>query len=311
MSHSSHEVPVELTVVMCVYNGAATIEAQLDALAQQVVDFAWEVVVSDNGSTDRTRSLVETRTKGFPAPLRVVDSGARRGLPGARNLGVIASRGRLIAFCDCDDVVGPNWLQGAFDGLQSFDLAGGPTRRLDDPFREDSAFVSATGTYPSQLGLAIRGCNFGVTRRTYFGCGGFDEALPAYGMDDIEFSYRAARSGACVGSAPGMLLYFRETENARDQLRKMYRSAMAELLVWYRFPEDFAERLPLRNLMRELALFVPEHIALARRGELPAPRALVRELVNRVGRVAAHVAWVRDGEVPQPRLLDPSDDRPS
>ena len=51
----------------------------------------WEVIVSDNGSTDETRRIVE-RFHGR--------------LPGLR----IVAKGEALLFCDADDEVGPGWL---------------------------------------------------------------------------------------------------------------------------------------------------------------------------------------------------------
>ena len=66
--------PGLVSVVVPVRNGAATIALQFEALADQDYDGPWEVVVSDNGSTDATRSVVDEWSAKLPG-LRVVDSG--------------------------------------------------------------------------------------------------------------------------------------------------------------------------------------------------------------------------------------------
>jgi len=94
-----------VSVVIPALNVADTIGDQLDALAHQTYAGAWEVVVSDNGSTDATRERVEVWRDRLPH-LRIVDSSRRRGVSPARNVGVEAARGDLVLICDGDDVVG-------------------------------------------------------------------------------------------------------------------------------------------------------------------------------------------------------------
>ena len=79
---------VQLSVVVAAYNAAATIEAQLTALVDQEWSQAWEVIVADNGSTDRTAAVVSSFAQAHPATLvRVIDASQQRGPAFARNAG--------------------------------------------------------------------------------------------------------------------------------------------------------------------------------------------------------------------------------
>lgn len=66
--------PFDLSVVICVLNGAHVIGEQLNALREQEADIRWEVVVADNGSTDDTLGVVTGAAEDFPVPLRLVDA---------------------------------------------------------------------------------------------------------------------------------------------------------------------------------------------------------------------------------------------
>ena len=95
---------VPLTVVVPTYNRAGYVRECLTALARSGVP-GLEVIVADDGSTDDTAAVV-----------REVDPTARylwqpnTGTPAtARNAGFAESRGRYVAFLDCDDA----WLPGA------------------------------------------------------------------------------------------------------------------------------------------------------------------------------------------------------
>ncbi len=67
-----------ISIVIPCYNAAETIGAQLQAVAEQQWHRPWEVIVSDNGSTDNSIDIAE-RFKGQLPSLRVVDASDRRG----------------------------------------------------------------------------------------------------------------------------------------------------------------------------------------------------------------------------------------
>lgn len=100
----SHVSPRVTGLVPC-YNGEATLARALDsALSQRFTDF--EVVVVNDGSTDRSSEIAHRRAAADPR-IRVIDQ-PNAGLPAARNAAIAASRGRYLALLDADDI----WLPG-------------------------------------------------------------------------------------------------------------------------------------------------------------------------------------------------------
>src|SRR5262245_29795227 len=100
---------MKLSVVVPCLNAEATLGAQLAALSRQSWPDGWEVIVADNGSTDRSREIVESYRGRLPR-LNLVDASDRRGHAHARNLGAAAATGDALLFCDADDEVAPGWL---------------------------------------------------------------------------------------------------------------------------------------------------------------------------------------------------------
>ncbi|HUY27673.1 MAG TPA: glycosyltransferase [Candidatus Binataceae bacterium] len=94
-----------VTVIVPVYNGAATVAAALDSiLAQSFTDF--EIVAVDDGSNDDSLAVLERYR-----PRITVLSERNRGPSAARNLGVRNSSGEYLGFLDADDLWLPEFLE--------------------------------------------------------------------------------------------------------------------------------------------------------------------------------------------------------
>lgn len=94
------------SVVVLSYNSEHTIRRCLASLVEQQTSLPFEVIVVDS-SLDSTPKIVERE---FPAVTLIHRD--RRALPGeARNIGIQAARGEIIAFLASDCVADPNWLE--------------------------------------------------------------------------------------------------------------------------------------------------------------------------------------------------------
>lgn len=107
------EMPTGVTVLICTYNGAATIAETLACLARQQVPAGvdWEVILVDNASTDGTaeRAQEQWDDLGAPVPLRVLRE-PRPGKQHAVEVGVRAVRYRYACIVDDDNRLLPNYL---------------------------------------------------------------------------------------------------------------------------------------------------------------------------------------------------------
>src|SRR5690242_18447539 len=103
--------PCSVSVILSTYNRAAQLGPALDhLLAQGRSAPSHEVIVVDNNSTDTTRQVVEARVARAGGHLRYVFE-SKQGLSYARNAGILAARGDIIAFTDDDVRVSPEWVQ--------------------------------------------------------------------------------------------------------------------------------------------------------------------------------------------------------
>jgi glycosyltransferase involved in cell wall biosynthesis len=93
-----------VSVVVPVRDGESTIGDCLDSiLATDYPTDRREVLVVDNGSSDGTATLIQSR------PVRYLRE-QKRGVSNARNRGIAESRGEILAFVDADCLVEPQWL---------------------------------------------------------------------------------------------------------------------------------------------------------------------------------------------------------
>ncbi len=93
-----------VSVIIPVYNGAATLRACLASVLAQAYP-SFEVIVVDNNSTDTTADII----KSFGDQVRSVFL-AKRGRGNARNAGIAAAHGDSIVFTDCDCIASSDWL---------------------------------------------------------------------------------------------------------------------------------------------------------------------------------------------------------
>jgi glycosyltransferase involved in cell wall biosynthesis len=108
---------IKLSICVSTYNQALCIEECLNSILLQVVDFKYEVVVSDDCSTDGTGEIVDKYSKLFPEIIRNVSS-IKNGGPFKNYLNVHqAARGQYVAHMDGDDVALPSKLQVQVDFL--------------------------------------------------------------------------------------------------------------------------------------------------------------------------------------------------
>ena len=91
-----------VTVIMPSYNAERFIGEAIDSVIGQTVE-DWELIVIDDGSTDRTLELLE-EYRCRDERIRLVSQETNRGPAHARNVGLSQARGAFVAFIDSDDV---------------------------------------------------------------------------------------------------------------------------------------------------------------------------------------------------------------
>lgn len=158
---------VVLTVVIAARDAASTIAATLDGLERQDDAPPFEVVVVDNGSRDDTPTIVE----GHPVRARLIRRARGAGPGAARNDGVAAAKGGIIAFTDADCAPTPRWLAEGAAAMQGADIVQGAVRPMPGsdvgPFDRTLAVGREYGLYET--------ANLFVHRSWFERTGGFTD----------------------------------------------------------------------------------------------------------------------------------------
>lgn len=235
---------IGLSVVIPYYRAPDTISDQLEALTKQTSSGSWEVVISDNESSAELATAVR-RYEGRLPRLEIVDSSDRRGEAHARNVGVKAAKGEIIAFCDADDVVGEGWLAAMEEALLEHDFVGARVefKKLNPPWaaRVFENHAQQWGlqqeTYPPFLSYAGGG-TLGFHRLVHESVGGFDESWPV--LTDKDFCFRAQLAGIELHFVPDAVIHYR----CRPTLRRLLKQARSfaeynvQLYKRYRAPSS-------------------------------------------------------------------------
>ncbi len=211
-----------VSVVLCVRDGAATVERQLAALAAQDLSEPWELVFVDNGSTDSTPEIASCWAHRLPR-MRVVNEPVR-GINRARNAAVRASRAPLLVCCDADDAVSPGWLRAMVEGLGRFDIVGGALDpdRINGPDAPRVACLQRAELPTVFDRPFVVGANLGFRRQVFDTVGGFDEVF-TLGSDEVDFCLRAQYDGFSVGFVPAAIVGYHVQDTARGVMRQRFR----------------------------------------------------------------------------------------
>ncbi len=179
-----------VSVIIPVRNGELYLAEAIDSVLKQTHP-AHEVIVVDNGSTDGSRRAAER----FGRLVRVIDEPVPC-IARARNAGVQAASGDLIAFLDADDLWDPPKLARQIDVLER-------QPEVDLVFTWMRDFISPELTEAQRAGLAGRGEYAGWHASTILGRSGALQAagpMPEIPVGEFIAWYAVAQSAGLQSS---------------------------------------------------------------------------------------------------------------
>ncbi len=229
-----------VSVVVCSYNGGRTLDQCIRSLL--ALEYPnYEVIVVDDGSTDDTQAILSR----FPA-IRAIRQ-ENQGLSVARNVGVTAATGEIVAYTDSDCFVDRDWLTQLVNQFQrSTSVAvGGPNLAPDDGWL--AGCVAAAPGQPMHVLVSdqeaehIPGCNMAFRRDALLAIKAFDPLFRKAG-DDVDVCWRLQQAGFWIAFAPGAFVWHHRRQNVRAFFRQQSGYGEAEALLRFKHPDRFNSR---------------------------------------------------------------------
>ena len=213
---------IVFSVIVPTFNRAASLQRLLESLAQSrgVDEISTEVIVVNNGSTDRTAEVCATMVQWRGAiEFRAVEERIK-GKSSALNCGLAMARGSYLMVLDDDVIVDAELIRRHFECFQSSDFAAvqgrilpgvDPAGQPTDPsrLREYNIPMIDYGDRVRAI-RGLTGTNMSFKREVFETVGGFDPRLGpgASGFsEDTEFSRRVRDAGFKIGYTPHAAVY--------------------------------------------------------------------------------------------------------
>ena len=227
-----------ISVIVCTYNGTATLRSCLESL-QRLRYASFEVLLIDDGSTEDIASIAAA----FPRVRYLRQEHA--GLSAARNLGIREACGEILAYTDDDCLADEDWLlhiAAGFDDPQ-WVACGGPNIP-PVPRNQAEAIVAAAPGAPAHVMLNdseaehLPGCNLAIRKAVLEAIGGFRETYRTAG-DDVDVCWRLREAGGRLRFMPGAMVWHHRRRSFSAYLRQQRGYGHAEALLMKDHPQRF------------------------------------------------------------------------
>jgi cellulose synthase/poly-beta-1,6-N-acetylglucosamine synthase-like glycosyltransferase len=222
------------TVVVAAFNAASMLGECLSSLRElNYPDY--ETIVVDDGSTDSTSEIANQ------AGVRAIRV-EHKGLAAARNAGVDAASGEIVAFIDADARADRDWLYHLVEAIKRRDAAAaaGPNF-APDPQSSRTAGMAAAPGLPREVRAGddrlaqLCGCNMAITKAALLKVGGFDPMFTSAG-DDVDLSWRLAALNETLAYAPGAVVIHERRATLDAYLGQQRGYGIGEGLLFRKYP---------------------------------------------------------------------------
>ncbi len=226
-----------ISVVVCSYNGAATIAECIEGILKLKYS-NYEVIVVDDGSTDKLADIV----KQYPVKLI---STPNRGLSNARNLGMSFAQGEIVAYIDDDAFPCEDWLSYLNIAFANSEHAaiGGPNLVPAEDGKIAKCIACSPGgpvhvLLSDEIAEHIPGCNMAFRRNVLIEIGGFDPVYRAAG-DDVDICWRVQHEGYTIGFHPAAIVWHHRRNSIQTYWKQQKGYGKAEALLEKKWPERY------------------------------------------------------------------------
>jgi len=228
----------KVSVVVCAYDAAETIDECLTSLEGLTYPDV-ELIVVNDGSRDATGHIARRHET-----VHVIDV-PNGGLSAARNVGLAAASGEIVAYTDADVRVDPDWLTYLVQPLLRSDVVGvgGPNVvPPDDPWVAQCVARAPGGPVhvmlDDRIAEHVPGCNMAFRRDALLDIDGFNPVYVRAG-DDVDICWRLQARKQEIAFAPAALVWHRHRRSIRSYWHQQVGYGEAEAWLDAHHPEKF------------------------------------------------------------------------
>jgi len=230
----------KVSVVVCAYNAADTLEDNLRSL-ERLTYPDYEIVLVNDGSKDRTGEIARS----FPT-VRVIDT-PNQGLSAARNVGLAEATGEIVAYTDADTRVDRDWLTHLVQPFLTSNVvgSGGPNvvPADDPPIAQCIARAPGGPTHvllDDRIAEHVPGCNMAFRRDALLAIGGFNPIYLRAG-DDVDVCWRLQARGGKIGFASAALVWHHHRASIKAYWKQQLGYGEGETWLMAHHPEKFLD----------------------------------------------------------------------
>ena len=229
-----------VSVVVCAYNAAETLEDNLRSLDQLTYP-DYEVILVNDGSKDRTSEIGRAHPR-----VRVIDT-LNQGLSAARNVGLAEATGEIVAYTDADTRVDRDWLTFLVQPFLKSEVvgSGGPNVVPSDDAPIAQCIARAPGgpthvLLDDRIAEHVPGCNMAFRRDALLAIGGFNPVYLRAG-DDVDVCWRLQARGWKIGFASAALVWHHHRNSIKTYWSQQAGYGEGETWLMAHHPEKFLD----------------------------------------------------------------------
>ncbi|PIU21549.1 MAG: hypothetical protein COT15_01735 [Candidatus Diapherotrites archaeon CG08_land_8_20_14_0_20_34_12] len=217
---------MKASIIIPCYNSEKTINLCLNSLLNQTFKEDYEIIFVDDGSTDKTKYLIEESRK-KNKNIKLIEQ-QHAGPAVARNLGAKTAKYDILVFTDSDCEAEKNWLeemvkpfsdpkvvavQGAYKTKQKSEIANFIQLEIEERYvrMKRANHLDWIGSYSAAYKKDI-----------YLKEGGFDSKFEIASGEDSDLSYRLSEKGLKLMFNPKAIVYHAHAESLENYLKKKF-----------------------------------------------------------------------------------------
>ncbi len=228
----------EVSVIIPAFNSEKTLPATIHSVLTQKTKKTFEVIVVDDGSTDKT---IATATQ-FGDKIKLLTQ-TKSGPAKARNFGAKNAKSKILLFIDADCVASRHWLnemikpfknkqvsgvQGAYASKQPELSARFTQLEIEDRYDllKETKNLDWIGSYSA-----------GYRKKDFFQAQGFDENFPIASGEDPALSFKIQAMGKKIIFNPKAIVYHMHPKTFTEYFTKKFYRAFYRVTLYKKFPK--------------------------------------------------------------------------